>query len=260
MVKVSGNDVIIRVFDDASFKPVACSTSCSLEVEVDTIEKLTVNSGVWSEPDYQSIRWRVTVDNIIILDDAGTKFNPVALLEAQVSFLKLLVQFSLTDGTNDKVFTGNVLVASNVFTGPVNEFARHQCVLQGSGAFTISNDLNPPSITIAVTGTGTGSITALTLTDPATSAVYTYSGVPIANGSSVTWTLDGAGSNPPAGSYYITATVTSDQLTNHFSTNAPPAANVAVGSGTTNLNSAPFGSSVLYDFTADRTITFTIGS
>jgi predicted secreted protein len=259
--KVKGNDVIVWAFDDPDFKPVACSTSCTLEVNAEIIEKMTVNSGVWKEPDYQSLEWKVTVDNVIILDDASTKFGAINLLEAQINFLSLLIQFSLTDGTLTKVITGRVIVPSNVFTGGVDDFARHSVVLQGTGAFAISNDLAIPIITIDVNGIGgaAGRINSITLIDTATLLTWTITG-PFDIGTSNTWVLDGLAGRPGPGAYYVEAGVQSDQLTNHFIMNAPPTVNASVGSGITDLNTAPFGNSVAYDFTVSRTITFNVGS
>jgi hypothetical protein len=259
MAKVQGNDMIIWVFDDPTFKPVACSTTCTFEVTSDMDEKTTIGTGVWKQSRYDRLSWQISGENLILLNDA-TKFTAIGLLEAQMNFLDLLVQFSMTDGPVDKVFTGRVLVQSNVLTGPVNEFAKHQFVLQGTGSFVISNDFEIPIITIEVTGVGTGQIDSLQLTDPSgLTGPWLLTG-PFVVGTTNTWVLDGLGGNPPSGSYYLEAVVTTSEATNHFSTDALPTFNIGVSSPGATLNTAPLGTSVLYDFTTARNITFLVGS
>jgi hypothetical protein len=145
--------------------------------------------------------------------------------------------------------------AQSVNTFPFGTLVQYDFTANRNVRFVIGT----PVITIEVTGAGSGQITSITLTDPTSLAVYTFS-TPVVLGTSDTWTLDGAGGNPPPGNYYIELTVTTDQNDNQVTIDAPPTVFQPTGIGTYTLNTTPFGATIDYDFTQSRTITFNIGT
>lgn len=257
--KALGKDIIFSVFDDPIYKPVACNISCELTSSAEIISRLPLASGHWKEYRYDSLEWGVFCENVIILDDVLSKAGVPLLVLTQHNMLELLAQFTISAGGLDYVLSGKVIIPSIVLSGAATGFGNSSVEFKGTGPLTISNDIPVPTITIETTGTGDGEITQLILRDPSTLAEWTFAGS-IPNGSSESWILTGFGGQPGPGEYYIEAIVNSDQATNHFVVDAPPTANVSVGSGATNLDTAPFGNTVAFDFTTSRTITFLVGS
>lgn len=257
--KALGKDIIFSVFDDPIYKPVACNISCELTSSMEITPRLPLSDGKWKEFRGDSLEWGVFCENIIILDDVLSKAGVPLLVLTQHNMIELLAQFTISAGGLDYVLSGKVIIPSIVLSGAATGFGNASVEFKGTGPLTISNDIPVPTITIETTGVGDGEITSLILRDPSTLAEWTFVGsIPV--GSTESWVLTGFGGQPGPGEYYIEAIVTSDQATNHFIVDAPPTANVAVGSGTTNLDSAPFGNSVAFDFTESRTITFLVGS
>lgn len=249
--KVRGNDVVLYVKDDDEFKPVACSTSCELTSSAELIEISTVSSGYHKEFDYQSFSWQVTCDGIIILDDDATKASLTLLLATQRNALTMLMQFSLTDEVGSaKTYSGYVLIPSVVISGGVDDFARMQVTMQGTGDILISDGLAPDvtvTVTLAELDGSTGSVNSVTLVD-AIGTEYEILATALTSGS--------ASQDVPAGVYKIRISITTDHSLNTWTHDATPGDSQFFGSGTATWYDDP---EPVWDFTADRTITVTTG-
>jgi predicted secreted protein len=262
--KVKGNDVILSVRDGDDFKPVACSISCEITSEADLVEITTKNSGYWKEWDYQVLSWKATCDGVIILDDESTKASLFLLLETQHNFLEMIMQCTIQDTAgNAKTITGRILIPSVVFSGAVDDFARHQETFQGTGGLLITDGLST-SVTVTLRAQGqdgtTGTINSAVLVDdigieyillpsPLSTAVY-----PAFNTHAAT---------VPSGVYKLRVSVTTSALgpaleAHTFSHDALPGDARHPGpSGTTTYYPTP---EPIWDFSVDRTITLVTGA
>lgn len=262
--KVKGNDVILSVRDGDIFKPVACSISCELSSDADLVEITTKNSGYWKEFDYQALSWRVTCDGVIILDDESTKASLFLLLETQHNFLEMIMQFTIQDDAgNAKTIAGRVLIPSIVFSGAVDDYARHQETFQGTGGLLITDGLST-NITVTLRAQGqdgtTGSIDSAELVDDI-GIVYPLLSTPLST--AVFPDFNTITAEVPAGTYKLRITVITSALgpameSHTLSHDALPGDIQHPGpSGATTYYDDP---EPIWDFTTDRTITLVTGA
>lgn len=249
--KVKGNDIIISIRDGDTYKPVACAVSGEITSSADILEKTTTGSGYWKTYAYQRLSWQVTCDGVIILDDESTKASLFYLLDAQHSFLELLLQCTIQDDEgNAKTVSGNVLIPSIVFSGAVDDFGRHQETFQGSGGLLVTDGL-VTNITVTISLTelsgSTGSVDSVTLVDEVGSE-YDLLVSPLMSGSTT--------ADVPSGTYKLRVTITSNHATNTWSHDASPGDTQFFGAGTSVFYNLP---EPVWDFTEDRTISVTTG-
>lgn len=258
MAEVLGRDALIYFNITGTYREYGCAESISISFDAELIETSTIGTGSDATYDYQKSTYSISLSGLIV--NESLQVTIWDLLFQQRGFLATPYRIVFTDGVgNIKTVSGNVLIPNVTMNAEQSDFGTGSVQFQGTGEPEIVNEVAVPIITIETTGTGDGEITTLILRDPSTLDEWTFVGsIPI--GSSETWVLTGVGGQPGPGEYYIEAVVNSDQATNHFIVDAPPTANQLVGSGSTTLDTAPFGNFVAFDFTTNRTITFLVGS
>lgn len=258
MAEVLGKDALIYFNLTGIYREYGCAESISISFDAELIETSTVGTGKDATYDYQKSTYSISLSGLV--QNESLQVTAWDMVFQQRQFLTVPYRIIFTDvlGTIKSV-NGHVVIPNITMSAEQNDFMTGSLQLQGTGEPEMTDEVAVPIITIETTGTGTGEITQLILRDPATLNEWTFAGS-IPNGSSETWILSGVGGQPGPGEYYIEAVVESDEAVNHFIVDAPPTANVEAGSGSTVLDTSPFGNFVAFDFTTNRTITFNIGS
>jgi hypothetical protein len=256
-MEVQGKDALIYFNIDGTFKEYGCAENITVDSIAEIIETSTVGSGTDRDFGYQSKTKTISLTGLVLNDDP-TLITVWDLYDQQDNFLSTNFRIVFTDTAgNIKTMAGSVIFPQITWSADQTDLASSTITMQTTGGITLSADAIVPIVTIEVTGVGTGQIDSITLTDSVTLSSWTLAG-PITG--TDTWVLDGISGRPGPGAYYIEPAVTSSEAANTVSTDAPPTASVSVGSGSTIMNTTPFGNNVLFDFTANRTITLNLGS
>ena len=77
---------------------------CSLNMETETSETTTKDSGVWSESEATGLSWSVDCDGLVVVDDDG--------LEALEEAWRTLAKVTVNNGTPEKYKTGQAEITS----------------------------------------------------------------------------------------------------------------------------------------------------
>ena len=101
---------------------------CSLNMETETSETTTKDSGVWAESEAVGLSWSVDCDGLVVVDDDGLE----ALEEAWRTLAKVDVKYG--SPTNYK--TGKAIITSLSQNSPSKEKTTYSVSLQGVGEFT----------------------------------------------------------------------------------------------------------------------------
>ena len=101
---------------------------CSLNMETETSETTTKDSGVWSESEAVGLSWSVDCDGLVVVGDEG--------LEALETAWENLQQVDVKYGTAEKYKTGKAIITSLSSNSPSKEKTTYSVSLQGVGALT----------------------------------------------------------------------------------------------------------------------------
>ena len=101
---------------------------CSLNMETETSETTTKDSGVWSESEAVGLSWSVDCDGLVVVDDEG--------LEALETAWENLQQVDVKYGTAEKYKSGKAIITSLSSNSPSKEKTTYSVSLQGVGALT----------------------------------------------------------------------------------------------------------------------------
>jgi hypothetical protein len=262
-MEVQGKDALMFFNLDGTFKEFGCAENITVDSIAEIIETSTVGSGTDRDFDYQSKTKNISLTGLVLNDDP-TMITVWDLYNQQENFLTTNFRIVFTDTAgNIKTMAGSVIFPQITWSADQTDLASSTITMQTTGGITLSDDAVVPIITIEVVdgliSGSTGEIGSITLTDPTTMLSWTITG-PFTIGTTNTWVLDGVAGRPGPGAYHIEAVTDSDQMDNHLITDAPPTATKHVSSGPQIVNTNPYGNTILYDFTANRTITFNVGT
>ena len=101
---------------------------CSLNMETETSETTTKDSGVWSESEAVGLSWSVDCDGLVVVDDEG--------LEALETAWEGLQQVDVKYGTSENYKTGKAIITSLSSNSPSKEKTTYSVSLQGVGELT----------------------------------------------------------------------------------------------------------------------------
>ena len=101
---------------------------CSLNMETETSETTTKDSGVWSESEAVGLSWSVDCDGLVVVDDEG--------LEALEEAWENLQQVDVKYGSSTKYKTGKAIITSLSANSASKEKTTYSVSLQGVGALT----------------------------------------------------------------------------------------------------------------------------
>jgi len=256
-MEVQGKDALIFFNIDGTYVEFGCAETVGIERSMELIETTTEGTGYNKTFAGQSLSYFLNLSGLVLNESELVTVWDLFL--QQENMFELPYRIVMTDvGGSIKTITGKVLVQNLTISADQTDLASSSFQLAGTGPITLT-DAPAPIITIETTGEGIGAIDSLTLRTTDLSNEWAFVGS-VGVGQTESWILDGVSGRPGPGEYYLEVVVSSDQPVNHFTVDAPPGANTVVGSGSTILDTAPFGNAVAFDFTQSRTITFNVGS
>ena len=101
---------------------------CSINMETETSDTTTKDSGVWSEAEAIGLSWSVDLDGLVVVGDEG--------LEALEEAWENLQQVDVKYGTAEKYKSGKAIITSLSSNSPSKEKTTYSVSLQGVGALT----------------------------------------------------------------------------------------------------------------------------
>ena len=101
---------------------------CSLNMETETSETTTKDSGVWSESEAVGLSWSVDCDGLVVVDDEG--------LEAFEEAWRTLSIVTVKYGSPSNYKTGQAIITSLSQNSPSKEKTTYSVSLQGVGELT----------------------------------------------------------------------------------------------------------------------------
>lgn len=152
---VTGDNVVVYIFDGGVWKLYVCASSCELNVSTEIVETSVSGNGLWASFLPTKNSFTVTLSGVVSLNVTGALTLP-ELRQKQVTHQALLMRFQRTD------------LAENVYADEATFFITNST---DTGAYDGINTFN-------ITGQGTGAITQIfTPTVPVpvgSSLVYRY--------------------------------------------------------------------------------------
>lgn len=255
---IQGKDCVFQLKIGDDYKTVVCAKSFTFNPVTDMKETTTVGSGFWKEFRPRKLSYTITFNGMFQIHSSGTQEMIKTMFDYQIGFLPMNYRLIYTDASaNVMIVNGTVYVISTLLdASPVN-LVNGTVELQGNGPIEVLDQL-PIPINIHIVSTGDPSIAAFIqfrLYNSNGDIVFDSGQLPAASGGNLSHPVDVVGT-VQSGSYYYTWQVTADSVGNTFDLDAPPTATTGFANGTSNDSTVNVQ---LYDFTADRTVTFALG-
>lgn len=253
---IQANDCLIDVDMGSGYVPFLCVKSFTVNIVTDEKEITTEGDGFFKAFDYKILSWTVNINGAMQLQD---NVNPVIfdLVEYQKNFIEVPLRVRYYKGTQLKVFTGRCIVKQSNISNNASQLADGTADLLGSGSFTLEDSL-PDQVNLNLIMTGSDSSVALAkfrLINSDGEIIFQSDTLPEANGG---WLSNPFNVNAlvPKGSWYVFWITDCQVDNNNFSLDAPPTLSTDFDNNVQQQNTYP---SQLYDFTANRTGTWTLG-
>lgn len=255
---IQGKNCVFQVKIGDDYKTVVCAKSFTFNPIADMKETTTVGSGFWKEFRPRKLSYTISFNGMLQVASLITQEVVKTLFTYQITFLPLPFQILYTDTSGNKmVVRGIVYVTSSLFDASPANLVNATQELQGTGPIEVLDHL-PVPINIHIVSTGDPSIAAFIqfrLYNTNGDLVFDSGQLPAASGGNLSHPVDVIGT-VQSGSYYYTWGATTDSVGNIFDLDAPPTASSSFANGTNGDSSVNVQ---LYDFTADRTVTFALG-
>jgi hypothetical protein len=256
---IQGKNCVFQLKIDDIYKTVVCAKSFTFNPVTDMKETTTVGSGFWKEFRPRKLSYTITFNGMLQIKSDISQEHIKTMLDYQIGFLPLPYRIIYTDNSgNVMVVDGWVYVTSSLFdASPVN-LVNGTVELQGNGSIDIS-DVIPDLVNINIVSLGDPSIVALfqfKLFDSAGAVVFDSGMLPGASGGNLTHPVNVTG-QVQKGTYSLFWQGDAQSIGNAFQVDAPPTKSAIFNSGLT--NESTYGVQD-YDFTANRTVTFTLGT
>jgi len=254
---IQSNDCLFQVKIGDDFVSVACGKSFTVTINTDEKETTTVGDGQFKTFDYKVLSYTANLNGGMRIPDALTT-TIFDFVEFQKGFIPIefrAVWIDPAGGT--RFFQGVGIIKSTNMVASASQLADGSVDILGSGEFE-TGDTIADKITLNIISTGNDAAPAFLkfkLINTDGEVVFQTDILPQASGGNL--------GNPfninvlaPAGSFYVYWYCDSNLVGNTFETNAPPTLLQAFNNGVVQYSSYPLQ---LYDFTANRTVTFTLG-
>jgi len=130
--------------------PFACGKTCTLQTNLGLKSVTNYASNNWEEFRSDLLSWSIQVEGLVINDD----YSYVRQLRDQRTRSSFYFQFILDEGgAGFAIYSGYAYFTNITIQGANNDLASVSCVLQGTGAYLVSDTPIPPN---------TGTMTYLT--------------------------------------------------------------------------------------------------
>jgi hypothetical protein len=255
---IQGKDCVFQLKMGDDYFTVVCAKSFTFNPVTDMKETTTVGSGFWKEFRPRKLSYTITFNGMLQVESLNTQEKIKTMFDFQVQFLPLPYRIIYRDVSNNvMVVEGWVYVTSTLLdASPVN-LVNGTIELQGNGMPVIS-DVVPDLANINIVSLGDNSIPAtfqFKLFDSNGAVVFDSGQLPGASGGNLTHPVNVTGT-VQKGTYSLFWQGEAQSVGNTFQVDAPPTKSAIFDNSLT--NESTFGVQD-YDFTANRTVTFTLG-
>lgn len=108
---VKADGIVIYHKLGGAYYPIACGTSATINITADKIELAPYSSGKWRSYEYGRVTGTISTTGLIKINAGASAYGPLELLDFQLSFLKVLTKYVITDpNNNSKTYEVNCLV------------------------------------------------------------------------------------------------------------------------------------------------------
>lgn len=255
---IQGRNCVFQLKIGDDYKTVVCAKSFTFNPVTDMKETTTVGSGFWKEFRPRKLSYTITFNGMLQVESLSSQEKIKTMFDYQIGFLPLPYRLIYTDNSgNVMVVDGWVYVTSTLLdASPVN-LVNGTIELQGNGPINIG-DVVPDLANINIVSLGDNSIPAtyqFKLFDSTGAIVFDSGQLPEASGGDLTHPFNVTGT-VQKGTYSIFWQADAQSIGNAFQLDAPPTKSEVFNN--TLINESTFGIQD-YDFTANRTVTFTLG-
>jgi predicted secreted protein len=140
---IKGSDLMLFVKQDATYTTIAFATACQLQVNANTLETSSKDSGKWTAKQTSKLNWSVTTDALFSTVEFSALFNKmVARSELEIAFT-IATNADSDSGKPSGGWTpdtsgyrGKCVITSLSANAPDNENATFNVSLEGTGALT----------------------------------------------------------------------------------------------------------------------------
>jgi hypothetical protein len=256
---IQGKNCVFQLKIGDDYFTVVCAKSFTFNPVTDMKETTTVGSGFWKEYRPRRLSYTITFNGMFQVEATASQEKIKTMVDYQIGFLPLPYRLIYTDNSGNIMnVNGTVYVTSNLLDASPANLVNGTTEMQGTGPIEIL-DYVPDPINLNIICTGDNSITALVqfkLFNTNGDTIFDSGQLPEASGGNLTHPFN-VTAQVQKGDYSYWWQVTCDSIGNDFQLNAPPTASTLFNDNTT--NDSTFGIQE-YDFTANRTATFTLGT
>jgi len=96
---VKADGIVIYHKLGGAFYPLACGTSATINITADKIELAPYSSGKWRSYEYGRVTGTISTSGLIKINAGASAYGPLELLDFQLSFLKVLTKYVISDPT-----------------------------------------------------------------------------------------------------------------------------------------------------------------
>jgi hypothetical protein len=255
---IQGKNCVFQLKIDDTYKTVVCAKSFTFNPITDMKETTTVGSGFWKEYRPRKLSYTITFNGMFQVESSGSQEKIKTMFDYQVGFLPVPYRLIYTDNSGNIMgVDGWVYVTSTLLdASPVN-LVNGTVELQGNGPITVF-DVMPDLVNINILSLGDSGIDGVfqfKLMNANGDIVFDSGQLPEASGGNLTHPFNVTG-QVQKGTYSIFWQALSQSIGNAFELNAPPTKSAVFNDTLT--NESTYGVQT-YDFTANRTASFTLG-
>lgn len=256
MALIQSNKCLFQVLVNDDYLTVMCLRSFNVGTSTTEKETTTPADGKYKDFDYKQLTFRASLDGVLYRETTGNTIFDFA--QAQNNFLEINFRAVYEDEAGlYKVLKGQAIVMGTNIEASAGNLASGSVELLGKGMYTIEDTL-PEFVNLRILIYNNPLAEAFVkfwLINADGEAVFQTDTLPQASGSNLANPLD-ITVPVPKGTWYYWFQVTSNFVGNQFDLDAPPTKITAFNNGVFNEGSFP---AQLYDFTADREVSFGIG-
>lgn len=256
---IQGRNCLFQIKVDDIYLDVLCAKTFSFNRTYELKETTTVLSGFDKEYRPRIKSYTISFNGVVQVEADASKPTIKTLFDHGEGFLPVFYRIIYEDNSgNVLVIQGQVYVSSAIFNANPINLLDGTTEMTGNGPIEIL-DVVPDLINLNIICTGDNSITALVqfkLFDSAGAVVFDSGLLPEASAGNLTHPFN-VTAQIQKGNYSYWWQVTCDSIGNAFQLNAPPTASSMFNDNTS--NETTYGVQE-YDFTANRTVTFTLGT
>jgi predicted secreted protein len=138
---VHGEDFIIEVLVDATYKVILCATDGVLRYQQEVITTTTEDSGIWKSKAPRLNEVSLSVSGLTPIEDSATHVSWFYMMGDAVRTVPQTIRATFTNENGEsRVISGSAIIASGEITGTADDFASSTIEFEFSGAVQMTDD------------------------------------------------------------------------------------------------------------------------